>query len=278
MSRAVLCCFLPLSLGCSASPWKREVIYSRSGVVLYREHQEKEGKKVPLGYRHPVDLPAEKAGLVLSRLVFQEKKLFGPPIKRYIFTPEEVLASVKPLTKELAGIPPDERLRFLITRSRWSELFTGVTGTSGVAFCTEEGILHLALDRIQEHVTGAEEGDPMQVVFRDEPTLILDAPPLVPAGGMALHVDGATGKTFPRWLEIKIAEIRPAASPPEAKPQLPAAPAAEKAPEPSRSPEEEERYRRVRARLELLKRLRADGALSEEEYDKEKEKALRGMK
>ena len=237
-----------------------------------------------MGYHHPVDLPVEKAGLILHHLVFREDHVFMPSINKYIFTPEEVLAAAKPLTQSLAQISADERLRFLITRSHWSEVFTGVSGTSGVIFSPEEGVLDVALDRIQEHVTGAEEGDPMQVSFREEPTRLLDASPLLPDSGMALHVDSATGKTFPRWLEINIAAIRPPVAS-QAPPTRPAqsteaapAPAAGKAPEPTRSAEEEQRYQRLRERLELLKRLRADGALSEEDYEKEKEKALSGMK
>ena len=38
-------------------------------MVLYREHQEKDGLKVPMGYRHPIDVSIEKAVLILSQLV-----------------------------------------------------------------------------------------------------------------------------------------------------------------------------------------------------------------
>src|SRR5262249_47458228 len=155
-----------------------------------------------LGYRHPIDISPEKVALILSHAVYKEEHLLKDAVNRYIFTPEEVLAAAKPMSQKLAQLSPDERLRFLISRSHWSDIFTGPYGTSGVIFSTNEGLLNLAFDRIQEQVVGGDEGDPTKVVFREEPTELRGASPVIPDIAMALHLDGSTGKPFPRWLEV----------------------------------------------------------------------------
>jgi hypothetical protein len=297
---------LPLLAGCAGSPWKRDVMYSASGVVLYREQKEIEGKKVALGYKHPIELSADKAVLILSQMVFEESYLLKKSAKRYVFTPEQVRAFVPPLSVALKGIGPNDRLRFLVTESNWSDAFLGTTGTSGVAFSTEDGVLDFAFDRIQEKVAGAEEGNPAKVIFHGEPTENTDGDPLVPQAGTALRLDPATGQPFPRWLAVKVADVKPFAPagptsvgappkppapekfpqvvvperPPLGEPPAPpagasaATPAPQAPPAPPSTPEEEARYREAKKRLDAIKRLRADGALTEEEYQKEYQKIL----
>jgi hypothetical protein len=292
---------LSILAGCAGSPWKREVKYSASGVVLYLEQKEIEGKKVALGYKHPFELSADKAVLILSQMVFEESYLLAKSKNQYVFTPEQVRAFAPPLCVALKGIGPDERLRFLVSQSNWTEAFLGATGTSGVVFSTEDGILDFAFDKIQEKVAGADEGNPSEVVFHGEPTENPDGDPLVPQAGTALRLDSATGKPLPRWLAVKVADVKPFAPaegpakpptgekppqlvvperPPLDKPAAPPAgasassPAPQAAAAPPSTPEEEARYQQVKNRLEAIKRLRADGTLTEEEYQKEYEKAL----
>ncbi len=297
---------LPLLAGCAGSPWKRDVVYSASGVILYREQKETEGRKVALGYKHPFDLAADKAALILSQMVFEQSHFLSRSEKVYVFIPEQVRAFAPALSVALKGIGPDERLRFLVTESNWTSAFLGTSGTSGVIFSTEDGVLDFALDRIHEKVAGADEGNPSKVVFHGEPTEDNGGDPLVPQAGTALRLDPTTGQPRPRWLAVKVADVKPFVSP-EAPPKLPPtekppevkvperpplgetpapspppktsaqppAPSASQAsPAPPSTPEEEARYQEARKRLEAIKRLRADGVLTEEEYQKEYQKII----
>jgi hypothetical protein len=167
-----------------------------------------------------------------------------------------------------------------VTRSNWKEAFLGTTGTSGVIFSNEEGILNIALGKVHQTIVGDESGDPAEIAFRIEPTEYKDGPRLVPTRGMQLHLDPATWDDYPTWLEVSVKEVQPtsagaasdvAVTPPQAvKSESPKGPAGD--------PETESRYQRLREYLETLKRLRTDGVLSEEEYQREREKALSSLR
>ena len=279
-----------IASGCSSQPWRREVLYARDGVTLYREFKHDDsGAKVPLGFRHPFELPREKAAILFSQLVYKVNYLIKKDVDRIVFTPAEVEALGEPLSIATGALTPDDRLRFLVTRSNWTDLVVGTTGTSGVIFSEEEGVVSVAFDLIEEKVSGAEEGDPKTVRFHIDPVEYDDADPVYPAEGMRTHV-AEDGRKFPRWLEVRLADLKsrvapvaaaagsaaappPTTASPGGNPSSEPAPAA--APASMASPEDvEARYRRVRERLSTLKRLRADGAITEEEYQKEYSKAL----
>jgi hypothetical protein len=293
---------LLLATGCS-SPWKREQIYSRSGVALYREYKLAGGEKAALGYRHPVEIDPEKMALILSHLNWRDSYFLGlkKPVDLHVFNPTEVQASAKALCIALHAMGPDDRLRFLVTRSNWTEAFLGTQGTSGVMFSAKEGILEIAFDRIQERIAGGEGGEPMDVTFND-PLEVTSADPILPSGAIALRVEPETGVEYPRWVEVKIDQVASLAAAPAAPGTAPpggsAAPAQTPKPAPtvatpaSGAPHDTtpatastgappgqaappaDPYQRVRERIEKLKRLRADGAITEEEYAKEFEKAI----
>jgi hypothetical protein len=299
--------FLLAAAGCG-SPWHREVTYSESGVTLYREYKVEQGRRVPLGYPHPFELPADKAVTMLSQLAFREDHVFKPSQQKYIFSPQEVAAFAPPLSAAVKQLAPDERLRFLIARSNWTDVILGSTGTSGVLFQARAGVVNIAFDRIQETIPGGEGGEPMKVPFKGDPTEITDADPIFPGSGMKMRFQPETGEPYPRWVEVVLAEVIPAAPPAVVAGAAPATPAVAPgtppagapaattpapavaqeakpaptasgtAPPPStgaRDPAAEARYQRVRERLEGLKRLKADGVLTEEEYRAEYEKALK---
>lgn len=307
---------LLLAAGCAGSPWKREKIYAHSGFVLYREHMEEDGKQVPLGHLHPIELQPDKAVLILYQLVFEESSLFRKSRKTYIFDRvKEIPRMVEPLVVALRTLSSDERLRFLLTRSNWEDLLIGTTSTSGVIFSDAAGVLSLAFDRIQDRSAMPDDGDPAKVFFRGNPTQLTSGSPVIPGPGMKVHIDPATGDTFPRWVDIALAEVEEIPLPPAPKlepepaptppinivvPERPplsgspevASPAARPRgaessgatpsaatgqateAEPPAPARDDARYLRVRERIEGLKRLRADGALSEEEYRSELDKAL----
>jgi hypothetical protein len=276
--------------GCSSSPWRREVLYVKDGVTLYREFQPAEsGSKKPLGYRHPFEIPREKAAILFSQLVYKVDYLVKKDVDRIVFTPAEVEALAEPLTIATGALTPDDRLRFLVTRSNWTDIVLGTTGTSGVVFSAEEGVVSVAFDIIEEKISGADEGDPKTVQFHIDPVEYDDADPVYPGEGMRIHV-AEDGRKFPRWLDVRLADLKsrvppaaagvaaapaPAATAPPTGAAPTATPAPTAGPAPAATAEDaDSRYRRVRERLNTLKRLRADGALTEEEYQKEYAKAL----
>ena len=293
----ILIVVCPVLSGCAGPRWKRDVIYSASGVVLYREHLEQDGNRALLGFSHPIDVPEDKLSWILGQLAFEEHYTFAKNENLLVFTPKEVAALAQPMGIALKALTPEERLRFLVTRSNWKDVFLATTGTSGVVFKSEEGILNIALDSIQEGIGGSQDGNPANVVFRIDPTTYTDASPMIPAHGTRIHVDPSTGQAYPRWIEVQLAEVNPPPSPraPASGPgEKGAAPASTGGQQATATPVKEEtgkeapgtgtakaegeefdvRYRQVRERLEMLKRLKADGVLTEEEYKEACQKLL----
>ena len=294
MKSPVVILLLGIASGCSSQPWRREVLYTRDGVTLYREFKHDDsGAKVPLGFRHPFEIPREKAAILFSQLVYKVNYLIKKDVDRNVFTPAEVEALAEPLSIATGALTPDDRLRFLVTRSNWTDLVLGTTGTSGVVFSEAEGVVSVAFDIIEEKVSGGEEGDPKTVRFHIDPVEYDDADPVYPGEGMKMHVM-EDGRKFPRWLDVRLADLKsrvvpvaagapapavapaPTQTPPGGQPSAaPAGAPAAATPAAAASQEDAEaRYRRVRERLSTLKRLRADGAITEEEYQKEYSKAL----
>ena len=267
--------------GCSSPRWRRDVIYTAGGVALYREFKLEEGARVPLDYKHPVTVPKETMAAMMARLTYEEGHLFRKSETLPVFKPEEVAAAAEPVSLALGAIAPDERLRFLVTHRRWLETLTGVHATTGVMFSTSEGILQVAFDNVRQSIGGADGGDPRDVSFTKEPTEMTDAAPVHPIFGSRHHVDAQTGSEHPRWLEVEIASVTkgpppvaaaqaqastPGAAPPAAQPGTGSAPAES----------DEARYQRLRARINDLKRLRAEGAITEEEYTRLLQGAIAG--
>ncbi len=289
-----------LACGCASSPWKRSAppLYKTPGTLLFREHLEKDGQRVPLGYKHPIDVSIEKTVLILSQLVYRKDTLLKSR-STYVFTKEEIAAAAEPVSRALKVITPDERLRFLILRSSWKEAFLGTYGTSGVVFSTEEGVLNVAFDRIDQHLLVPEGGEPMKIEFPDEPTEVTDDSPLIPGGGTKLH-RSPEGSDFPRWVEVRVAGVQPLPLSPPPEEKAPAPPPAVQVAVPDRPPlagsprpsagaeapppgpaepagkaaEAEARYQQSRQRLETLNRLRKDGVLTEEQYQDEYKKVM----
>jgi len=267
--------------GCSSN-WKRELLYSKSGVALYREYEWDGQRKKPLDYRHPVLIDAQKTALIMNQLTWRSTYFldFKKPRDLQVFNPQEVGDTAKAMSLALGTIESNERLRFLVTRSNWSEAFLGTQATSGVMFCVKEGILEVAFDRIQDRLADGEGGDPMEITFHD-PLEITDADPILPAPAVTPHIDPLTGIDHPRWVDVQLDQLRAVASTPPASPPAAGSPApATASTSPAVAPGSPQTapgsdpYQRVRDRIEGLKRLRADGAITEEEYTREFEKAI----
>jgi hypothetical protein len=75
----------------------------------------------------------------------------------------------------------------------------------------------------------------------------------------------------PRWIEVNLTTAV-AESPAEETTPPTEEPAAKE--DEGEGDEEDERYRQVRSRVQMLKRLREDGLLSEEQYERELDRVL----
>ena len=249
--------------GCSSSSWKRDSIYSGHPVFLYREYKLEDEQRVPLGFAHPGNLSQEEVHLVLSRMQYETRKfLWSAPTRHNVFTLEEVEKLSEPLSLALKSVTPDERVRFLTTRGNLASIVTGIPGVSGVAFETPNGNFNIAFDAIDE---GINEGDgtPEDVFFPYDPTEETYQHGLVPLVGARLHQNPEDGTIHSRWMEIPLNKLVMAVASEEPPPQTKA--------------QKDGRYESLRDRLKALKRLRDDGALTPEEYDKEYEKVMKEL-
>lgn len=292
--RSFLPRFLPVTLalaavGCGGSAWQREVIYSASGVTIYRERPKEGSDLPPPSFLHPVSVSPEVLEIALGRMGYQERPLFRSAKDLPLFLPQEAKELSLPLSLALRLVGPTERIRFLVTRSNWSAVFVGISGTSAVVFREREGTLDVAFDYVQEKLLGAENGDPAEVVYREEPTEIVGGRPLLPGPGMAIRAlaeepspdSGEPRSVFPRWFEVSLTEVAAAvpvppadASPPGEDPGRAAAGEAASGQMASEQKGDDSRYQELRARIETLKKLRADGSLSDAEYERALDRAL----
>lgn len=275
------------AFGCSASPWKRTVLRTAPGIFIYSERKVEGDDPARRDYRHPVRISPAHIEELLARLVYEDKPLFSAPVLTRVFLDDERTRLAPLLADSLGRLDGGERLRFLVTRESLTDYFAGVHGVSGVMFQTTGPVLHIAFDAIDEVIYDGEGGRPDEVRFPLDPTEEAFEYGLLPPPGARLHVDEGTGEVRKRWLEIDRATL--AASP--AEPVGPAEPAASaegaEAADPegptegetvaagatgaaaaSADPEPADpAYERLKQQVERLRRLRADGLLTDEEFE-----------
>jgi hypothetical protein len=269
--------------GCvsSGSAWKRERIYSAAGVNLFREYQEADGQTRALGYRHTIDVSPEKIALILSRITFEHKTFLNDPEDRYVFAPAEVQRAAEPISLALSELSPDDRLRVLVVHDTWETLLRGTLGSTAVLFSTQDRVLDIAFTRVRDGVAGLEDDEPDTLTFPYDPTKYTRGTPLRPMPGAELHVDEQTGETFPRWLEVRpddieVAPITRLAQTQAAEGTGVAAAGTEDSTPPPPTAEESRVYHTIRSKVELLKKLRKDGVITQDEYAEQMDKVLSG--
>lgn len=233
-------------------------------MTIYEESA-REGAEAP-AYLHPVRVDPGALEATLSGLAYERSSLFRGTSRERVFTTEEARRLAEPLARALGEIPPSKRLRFLVARSRWSDLVAGPRGTSAVVFSSEEGTLDLAFDYVDDGLLGGQSGRPSDVVFRVDPTAATSGTRIVPPPGARNRTD-ERGAEIPHWIAVDLSAVaapRNAETPEEAQPA------------PLRSPPASPQEEGARETLEALERLRAQGVLSEEEYWRARERALEG--
>jgi hypothetical protein len=303
---SILAVSLVAGSGC-ASSWRREYLAGEHPAWVYREYRMDGDARVPLGHDHPANVAASELEHVLEALTYEEKSLFASPEPVRVFEEQEVRPLAGRLEAGLATVTPDERVRFLIVRRHFGTFLTGLEGVSGVAFVSGAR-LHLAFDTIGGGIHEGDSGRPEEVKFPYDPTEERYSLGLLPPFEYtALHSDPATGETRKRWIEIDLSRLasathtatapsevvepespRPEASaPPTTTVRSPGsaeavsvetdpgrAPASEVDPGAADDPRAADPVDLIAERLRTLKRLRESGALSDEEYQREYERAL----
>jgi hypothetical protein len=315
---AVLALLALSAAGCASSPWRHTVISTEGRIILYREHKEVDGAKQPLGHAHPAEVPARDIEALLSRLVYERQRWFADPQNLPVFTPEEAARFAGPVSKALAALSPDERLRFLVPDNDFSNVIFGATGTTGVIFCSSPQALDIAFDRIHEPIDDGPGGRPEEVYFAGDPLEITDAPAVFPIEGSRRRRGGEPVEDYPRWLVVDRAALAALPASPETstsgaevagagaaqKPPIvpgagpdpaaaraaasaraanetaaaPQPPPGERAPAPAAGGGDAgARYEEVRRKIENLKRLHADGVITDAEYREQFEALMKEL-
>jgi hypothetical protein len=274
---SVLCLLFLAS--CVGNKRVSTVVYEEKNRSVSLESRLAEDKKpINFGYQHPATLTQEDLERILSSIyIKRHKTLLGLLIpmlrnkdREPAFTLDEIQFLSQHLPEALAEAKPDQRVTFLLKRPR------GMSRreiTSGALFI-REGQLYfiLANDRTmldqENNRTIADENDPLDVL---DPSAFEILPgehqKLIPADQKIQDRENALPKT---WLVIDYQAMQssqPTAEPPSASgPSLQTSPQNPSSEPKSASPLEE--------KLRLLKRLREQGLISEEEYQAKKKELL----
>jgi hypothetical protein len=264
-------------------------------IFLYKESKIVDGGAVPLGVAHPVDISARDVEALLANLVYVRKTLFADPRELPIFTPAQANKYSVPLSKALATLSPTERLRFLAPESRFENILSGSTGTTGVIFASNDSSLDIAFDAIHDGINDGDGGRPEEVYFAEDPTSLTSTRAVVPFAGSRRYVDTKTRTDYPGWIVVDRAKlvalpIQSAKAAPEtavaktATDDVEGQPVAShakdtetKTPVPAPPPPttaDADAYTEIRRKIESLKRLHKDGVITDEEYKKQFDELL----
>ena len=265
---ATLCLSALATFATSCStPWQREPVSKVDNVILYRECRVEKDQQVELNFKHPVDVSKQKMALILSRLIHEYKPWLKSSQSRYVFTPKEVEKSSEKFAEFLGNLQPNERLRFLVSRSQWGGAISGIRATSGVFFVEREGILNVAFDRIVEAISVPQGGKPEDIPFPDDPIEYHGAGRLIPTARWSKMRVDEDGTQHSAWLEIDLDKVKPGKQPKEPDPAVSEATAAHPAAPPAPPAKPEDPYQKLKKKLETIKRLREEGVITQEQYD-----------
>ena len=272
--------------GC-ASPWKREMIFANAPVFLYREYEEKDDGRVAKNFAHPATVSKEQLTFFLSRLFYENSRFLSDPVPEPVLRPSEIQVLSEPLAVALAAVQSDERVRILLTRQSFGAFLLAVRGVSGAAFVSNDGKLNLAFDAIDEGVNEGDDGRPEYVTFPYNPTEETYRHGLIAFEGTTLHRDPESRQVFSRWLEVDLEELNRLMAQQSSEPEKTAEPektgqqstqstqSIQSTQSTASTPADPTRYENVGEKLKALKKLRDDGALTADEYQKEYDRLMK---
>jgi hypothetical protein len=256
--------------GCQSSPWKQTLIYGRAPVAVYLEREVQGGQVVPHGYAHPAQVAPEKLRALLGSVRYKKGGWLRRPSFDPVLEERELAALVAPLSEGLSRAGPNERVRFLVGRTAWRSPFTGARGVSAVLFQSDAETLNVAFDLLDEPLS-EESGDPRAMVFSVDPVTITGTEPEIDSPRCTLREPRRPGRLYSRWLvahprDLAASPPPPAAVPPSGSPR--AAAATPPQPPEEESPLVDRELEAIRRRLRVLERLKLDGTITPEEYEK----------
>lgn len=275
---SVLC--LIFLAGCIGNKRVSTMVYEeKNRTVRLESHLGQDKKPIEYGYQHPATLTQKDFEKLLSSIYIKRPKtllgllipVLGSKDQEPAFSLDEIQFLSQHLPEALAEAKPNQRVTFLLQRPRgmWRQEIT-----SGALFI-RKGHLNfiLANDRAmldqEKNTTVPYEDDPLNV-YEDGAFEILpgDHQELVKADQKMLDQERSLPKT---WLVMdyqKILSLQPAAEP-----QAVSGPALQTSPQTQSS--EPNPASPLEEKLGVLKRLREQGLISEEEYQTKKKELLK---
>jgi hypothetical protein len=273
-------CLVFLS-GCIGNKRVTTVVHEeKNRAVTLESRLGKDKKPIEYGYQHPENIAQKDfEKLLFSVYIKQSKTLLGiiipaigPKDREHAFSQEEIIFLSPHLSNALARAKPNQRVTFMLSRPRGAQIREL---TSGAIFI-RDGRLNLVLanDRTvidRENMAVADEDDPLYVYEQDGFKILpVKHQRMVKADRALRDQEGELPKN---WVVMDYREIL-ASQPVQPEPSLqspamqsnPPGPALSVEPAPA-SPIEE--------KLRVLKRLREEGLITEEEYQIKRKELLK---
>jgi len=286
----VLCLFL--FTGCIGSKRVNTIVYDdKNRSVRLEARLGKDKKPIEYGYQHPAALSQQDLQKLISSIYIKRSKsllgllipALGAKDPEQAFTPDEVQFLSQYLSRAFSEANPDQRATFILWRSRGSQIREV---TSGAAFVRDDRLnIVLANDRTiidREKMSVADEDDPLYVYEQDAFKILpRKHQELVKADPKMSDLEEEFPKT---WIAIDYQKIlasqppaEPLASPAEPKPASPqeaTSPSLQTSPPPVAEPVPASPFEE---KLRLLKRLREQGLITEEEYQAKRGELLKSF-
>jgi Short C-terminal domain len=268
--------------GCIGNKRVSTVVYEeKNRSVRLESRLAQDNKPIEYGYQHPATLTQEDLEKILSSIYIKRPKtllgllipILGSKDREPAFSPDEIQFLSKQLQKALAVAKPYQRVTFFLKRPHgmWRQEIT-----SGALF-VREGQLYfiLANDRAmldqEKNMTVVDEDNPLYVYDHSAFEILPgEHQKLIKADQKMQDQAGLLPKT---GLEIDYQKIL--SSQPTAEPQAASGPSLQTSPQ--NPPTESNSASPLEEKLRLLKRLREQGLISEEEYQAKKKELLRGF-
>ena len=212
---------------------------------------------IPQGFSHPSDLKPEQIKTILESVELEENSFFAWRNQGRLFSSEEVNKLVVPLAEALQKATPDQWVHFAVSAMKTKLLLPTRVLNDGICYL-KDGKFNLVLGNINFELLEPDEEfykrDPRDLIYLNARRLKLNpdqgisAPPIVP-GDRRLEKQRRNWLVYdlPKFFAAKVEAAKPEAVP--VKPD-------------------------IVERLKKLKELLDQGMITQEEYDKQRQKIL----
>lgn len=252
-----------LASGCSTGRWVTSELKRSQRSETYLEFREENGATVPQGFDHPAAIDRGKLSAVLEALRYLDPKFLGGHDEIPLFTSTDAALMARDLSNALAEAGPDQRVLFVSRNRRGGFILPSWRFTRGVVFAEEGGKLNIAFSCINQDPNPGDldimerdryKKDPLRIAFTTTP--LMEMP------WLSIKQNAATNEARPLWAVVDLNAAPDGAAKVEEKVGT-----AETKPAENRSES-------LKSKLQLLKELKEDCLISEEEYVKMKARLL----